>query len=71
MYFGYKLVTLSSFHGILMVYELVAANSDERLVAQSVLYSIRGYRVYGDKGFIGEDWQAIIFGQTGNPIYTA
>ena len=71
MYFGYKLVTLSNFHGIPVVYELVAPNSDERLAAESVLYAIRGCRVYGDKGFIGEDWQAIIFGQTGNPIYTA
>ena len=71
MYFGYKLVTLSNFHGIPVVYELVAPNSDERLAAQSVLYAIRGCRVYGDKGFIGEDWQAKIFGQTGNRIYTA
>ena len=71
MYFGYKLVTLSNFHGIPVVYELVAPNSDERLAAQSALYAIRGCRVYGDKGFIGEDWQAKIFGQTGNRIYTA
>lgn len=69
-YFGYKLVSLCTLDGIPIVYELVPANTDERLAAESVLYALRGCRVYSDKGFIGKDWQAKIFRQTRNRIYT-
>ena len=57
--------------GIPVVYELVSANTDERLAAESVLYALRGCRIYADKGFIGADWQARIFRHTHNRIYTA
>ena len=69
-YYGYKLVSLCTLDGIPIVYELVPANTDERLAAESVLYALRGCRVYSDKGFIGEDWQAKIFRHTRNRIYT-
>jgi hypothetical protein len=69
-YYGYKLVSLCTLEGIPIVYELVPANTDERLAAESVLYSLRGCRVYSDKGFIGEDWQEKIFRHTRNRIYT-
>jgi hypothetical protein len=51
-YFGYKLVSLCTLDGIPIVYELVPANTDERLAAESILYALRGCRVYSDKGFI-------------------
>jgi hypothetical protein len=70
-YYGYKLVSLCTLDGIPVVYELVSANTDERLAAESVLYALRGCRIYADKGFIGEDWQERIFRHTRNRIYTA
>ncbi len=69
-YYGYKLVSLCTLDGIPIVYELVPANTDERLATESVLYALRGCRVYSDKGFTGEDWQANIFRHTRNRIYT-
>ena len=61
-YYGYKLVSLCTLDGIPIVYELVSANTDERLAAESVLYALRSCHIYADKGFIGEDWQKRIFG---------
>jgi len=69
-YYGYKLVSLCTLDGIPIVYELVPANTDERLVAESILYALRGCRIYSDKGFIGKDWQEQIFRHTRNRIYT-
>jgi hypothetical protein len=58
-YFGYKLVMLSTLDGIPGVFELVPANTDERVAADQVLDRIPpGSLVIGDKGFIGEDWQS-------------
>lgn len=57
-YFGYKLVTLSTMDGIPVVYELVPANTDERLAAETVLARVRNSDIFCDKGFIGADWQA-------------
>lgn len=70
-YYGYKLVSLCTLEGIPVVYELVPANTEERLAAESVLYALRGCRIYADKGFIGEAWQEKIFRHTRNRIYTA
>ena len=69
-YYGYKLVSLCTLDGIPIVYELVPANTDERLAAESVLYALRGCRIYSDKGFIGENWQERIFRHTRNRIFT-
>ena len=70
-YFGYKLVALCTLEGIPIVYELVPANTNERLAAESILYSLRGCSIYADKGFIGEDWQEKIFRHTRNRVFTA
>ena len=70
-YFGYKLVLLSTLNGIPIVYDLVPANLDERDAAEVVLQRVRNCDVFGDKGFIGEDWQATIQAHTGNRIWTA
>lgn len=69
-YFGYKLVSVCTMDGIPLVYELVPANTDERLAGESVLYALRGCQIYADKGFIGEDWQEKIFRHTRNRIFT-
>ena len=69
-YFGYKLVVISSFDGLPIAYELVPANTDERDAAETVLAYVRDSQIFGDKGFIGADWQAEIYERTGNRIWT-
>jgi len=70
-YYGYKLVTLTTLEGLPLVYDLVAANLDERVAAQAVVYRVRGCRIYADKGFLGEDWQHQLRQHTGNRLFTA
>ncbi|HEY9769114.1 MAG TPA: IS982 family transposase [Coleofasciculaceae cyanobacterium] len=69
-YFGYKLVMLSTLEGIPIASDLVSANTDERQAVEGVLELVQGCDVYGDKGFIGQDWQEEIISSTGNRILT-
>lgn len=69
-YFGYKLVMLCTLKGLPVAYELVSANTDERKSVEGVLETVRNCDVYGDKGFIGQDWQQQIASSTGNRIWT-
>lgn len=69
-YFGYKFVALTTFDGLPIAYELVPANTDERDAAQEVLDFLRRCDIFGDKGFIGEAWQAEVKEQTGNQVWT-
>ena len=69
-YFGYKLVMLSTLDGIPIAYDLVSANTDERQAVEGVLQVANGCDIYGDKGFIGQDWQSEIAEFTGNQIWT-
>jgi len=69
-YFGYKLVMLSTVAGLPIAYDLVPANTDERQSVEAVLFQVSGSDVYGDKGFIGQDWQEQIHRSTGNRIWT-
>ncbi len=54
-----------------VVFEMVAANTDERDAAEEVLDSLRQCDIFGDKGFIGEEWQQEVKEQTGNRVWTA
>jgi len=69
-YYGYKLVTISTLSGIPIVYDLVPASTDERKAAETLLDQVNGFELYGDKGFLGQAWQAKINRQTGNTIWT-
>jgi hypothetical protein len=69
-YFGYKLVALTTLDGMPLVYDLVPANTDERLAAESIIDYITGSDIFADKGFLGEEWQAQMLLQTGNHIWT-
>ena len=69
-YFGYKLVMLTSLTGVPLHLELVPANTDERAAAEEVLQFVKGCEIIGDKGFIGEEWQAEMFGE-GNRVWTS
>lgn len=69
-YFGYKLVMLTTMDGLPVVYDLVPANTDERDAAEVVLQRVSDCDIFGDKGFIGDEWQAAVRQQTGNRVWT-
>ena len=69
-YFGYKLVMLTTLEGVPLLYDLVAANLDERAAAEAVLLRVRNRVILGDKGFIGVEWQQLIHEATGNCLFT-
>ena len=69
-YFGYKLVLLSTLDGLPLLYDLVPASTDERAAAETVLYRVSGVDVFGDKGFLGDAWQAEVRIATDNRIWT-
>ena len=60
----------SPLKGLPVAYELVPANTDERKSVEGILETVRYCDVYGDKGFIGQDWQQQIASSTGNRIWT-
>ena len=66
-YFGYKLVTITTLTGLPVVYELVAANTDEREAAETVIDYLSRCDLLADKGFLGEHWQAEIWAAAGTP----
>jgi len=66
----YKLVGLSTLSGILVAYELVPANLDERLAAEAVMDYLSSCDIFADKGCLGYEWQISIFDQTNNRIWT-
>jgi hypothetical protein len=70
-YFGYKLVMLTTLDGVPVIYDLVAANCEERAAAEVVLQRVQDCDVLGDKGFIGLAWQKTVQEQTGNHIWTS
>ena len=61
---------LTSLTGIPLQIELVPANTDERVEAEEVLQYVKGGEIIGDKGFIGEQWRAEMFGE-GNRLWTS
>jgi hypothetical protein len=69
-YFGYKLVVLTTCQGIPVIYDLVPANLDERSAAETVIDYLHGCHIFGEKGFLGKEWQASIFQQTANQLWT-
>jgi hypothetical protein len=69
-YFVYKLVTTSTPTSIPTVYDLVPANTDERLAAEVVIDHFSFCDIFADKGFLVLTWQAQIFDQTNNSIWT-
>jgi len=69
-YFGFKLVAICTLRGVPVVYDLVPANSDERLAAEAIIDQLSGCDLFTDKGFIGLEWQTQIFDQTNNLIWT-
>jgi len=69
-YFGYKLVMVCTPDGMPVLYDLVPANTDERVAAETVLFALENATILGDKGFIGSDWQTILADETGTHLLT-
>jgi len=67
---GYKLVAVTTFSGLPVVYDLVPGNTDERKTAVTALCYLFESNVLADKGFIGADWQAANYDHSGARIYT-
>jgi len=69
-YFGFKRVALTTLAGLPVVYDLVSANTDERLAAACVGWRVQAGAIFADKGFIGDRWQAAVRHAWGNRIWT-
>jgi hypothetical protein len=69
-YFGYKLVAITTFSGIPVVFKLVPAHTDEREAAEAVLAYLRDCQIVADKSFISMDWQAQVYAWTQDQIWT-
>jgi hypothetical protein len=69
-YFGYKLVMIPTLTGIPVLFDLVPASTEERQAAERVLPYLANAEIFGDKGFLGVEWQAQIHEQTGNYVIT-
>ena len=63
-------MALTTLEGLPLVYDLVPANTDERVATETVLLQVAGADIFGDKGFIGEFWQADMLSETDNCIWT-
>jgi hypothetical protein len=62
-------VVITTLRGIPVVYELVPASTDERQAAETVLTRLSNCNIFGDKGFLGDEWQAQVYEQTGNRVW--
>ncbi len=69
-YFGYKLVMLSTLGGMPVLYDLVPANTDERLAGLEMLDHLYGCELLAEKGFIGEQWQAELLTEQSTRVFT-
>jgi hypothetical protein len=69
-YFGYKLVSVMTLDGVVVRYDVVAANTDERVAAEAVLESFWGCDIFADKGFLSETWQEELNELSGNRLWT-
>ncbi len=59
-YYGFRLLALTTLDGIVVAWDLFAANTDEREGAQELLGNSSRLSVLGDKGFLDQHRQAIL-----------
>jgi hypothetical protein len=69
-YFGYKLVSVVTLEGLVVCYDIVAANTDERVAAEAVLEPFWGCDILADKGFLSDAWQEELKALSGNRLWT-
>jgi hypothetical protein len=66
-----KFVAITTFDGLPVLFEMVAANTEERDAAFEVLSYLRSCDIFGNKGFIGTQWQQEVKEQSGNRMQRA
>ena len=59
-YYGFRLLALTTPDGLIVTWDLFAANLDERECGQNLLHNSFGLSVLGDKGFLDQRRQAIL-----------
>jgi hypothetical protein len=59
-YYGFRLLALTTLDGIIVDWDLFAANTDERDAALALLDNHRNMAVLGDKGFLDQHRQAFL-----------
>lgn len=59
-FYGFRLLALTTLDGIVVGWDLFAANTDERDGAQDLLDNCRRLCVLGDKGFLDQKRQAVL-----------
>lgn len=59
-YYGFRLLALTTLDGIIVAWDLFAANTDERECAQDLLDNCHRLSVLGDKGFLDQKRQALL-----------
>ncbi|MBI3659086.1 IS982 family transposase [Candidatus Acetothermia bacterium] len=69
-YAGFKLALLVTLDGVITAFDLVPAHTDERAAVEQLLNPAGHLVVLGDKGFIGQEWQADWHERRGHLILT-
>ena len=64
-YYGFRLLAVTTLDGIIVDWDLFAANADEREGAMELLDSHRNLSVLGDKGFLDQRRQAFLSEEQG------
>jgi hypothetical protein len=59
-FYGFRLLALTTLDGIIVGWDLFAANTDEREAAQDLLDTCRDLSVLGDKGFLDQKRQSLL-----------
>ncbi len=59
-FYGFRLLALTTLDGVVVAWDLFAANADEREGAQYLLDKCRDLCVLGDKGFLDQKRQAVL-----------
>jgi hypothetical protein len=69
-YYGFRLLALTTLDGIIVDWDLFAANADEREGALEVLENGRDLSVLGDKGFLDQRRQSVLREEQGLLLLT-
>jgi len=59
-FYGFRLLAITTLDGIIVGWDLFAANVDEREAAQDLLDTCRDLCVLGDKGFLDQKRQSLL-----------
>ena len=70
IFYGYKLVLLTTLDGRVMDFVLLPANVDERVALDELLGRYRNLVIYADKGFLDQEREQALRARYGHQLYT-